>query len=321
MPSIPTTLLARLQSSSAAVHALAFSAGSGQYLLAGSADRSVRLYNPSTSRLIQTYNAHGYEVLDLAVSQDNAQFASCGGDKTVFLWDVSTAQTVRRFVGHAARVQAVAFGGEGGGAGGTGASVIVSGSFDGSVKCWDLRSRSERAIQTFGEARDGISAVSVLGAEVFAGSTDGRVRVYDLRAGCVDADVFGAAVTSVAPARDGQSYLVSTLDSSARLMDRVTGRCLQTFTDAGFKNDEYRVRSTLAMADAAVVSGSEDGRVFVWDVLTGGVVERVKHMQDGGERAAVGKKGVVSAVAWNQVRRQWASAAGDGSVVVWGEGE
>ena len=47
---------------------------------------------------------------------------SVGGDKTVFLWDVATAKTLRRFGGHLARVNACAFGGEGG-------SVVVSGEF------------------------------------------------------------------------------------------------------------------------------------------------------------------------------------------------
>jgi mitogen-activated protein kinase organizer 1 len=133
----------------------------------------------------------------------------------------------------------------------------------------------------------------------------------------MDTDVLPAAVTSVTPAQDGQSYLVSTLDSAVRLMDRVSGKCLQRFDADGFRNEEYRVRSTLAMGDGCVVSGSEDGRVFVWDVLTGKVVERVRHVQDEDLGTDPGKKNVVSAVAWNQIRKQWASAGGDGTVVVW----
>lgn len=69
-----------------------------------------------TSTLIQTYAAHGYEVLDLAVAEQNDRFVSVGGDKSVFLWDVATAQTVRRWGGaggHSGRVECCAFGGEG----------------------------------------------------------------------------------------------------------------------------------------------------------------------------------------------------------------
>lgn len=72
------------------------------------------------SGLIQVYSAHGYEVLDLAVTDDNARFASVGGDKQVFLWDVATARTLRRWTGHLGRVNCVGFGGDGD-------SLVISG--------------------------------------------------------------------------------------------------------------------------------------------------------------------------------------------------
>lgn len=123
-------------------------------------------------------------MLDLAVAEANDRFISVGGDKTVFLWDVATAQTLRRWSGHAGRVNACAFGGEGD-------AVIVSGSFDSTVKIWDTKQRSERPIMTFSEAKDSISSIEVVGAEILSGSVDGRVRSYDLRMGCMDQDVIG----------------------------------------------------------------------------------------------------------------------------------
>lgn len=314
----PTTPLIRIPSPSKnnnPIHALTFSSGTGQYLLTGSQDRTIRLYNPTSSRLIQSYSAHGYEVLDLAVSEDNAKFASVGGDKSVFLWDVATATTLRRFGGHAGRVNCVDFGGEGD-------SVIVSGSFDGTVKVWDIKSRDSRPIMTLSEAGDAVSSVCVRGGEIFAGSVDGRVRVYGLGMGSVETDVVapGKGCTSVSVTKAGDGYAVSSLDSSIRFMDRATGKCLQKFTGEGFRNEEYRIRSILAMADACVVGGSEDGRVYVWDVLTGEIMHRLWHKEQGvdGSLAASSKRDVVSAVAWNQLRKQWASAGGDGTVIIWG---
>lgn len=59
-------------------------------------------------------------MLDVAVTADNARFASVGGDRAVFLWDVEQGVTVRRWNGHTARIEAVQFAGEGD-------SVVVSG--------------------------------------------------------------------------------------------------------------------------------------------------------------------------------------------------
>lgn len=286
--------------------------------MTGSTDRTIRLFNPTTSALIQSYSAHGYEVLDLAVADANDRFISVGGDKTVFLWDVATAQTLRRWSGHAGRVNACAFGGEGD-------SVVLSGSFDSTVKIWDTKQRTERPIMTFSEAKDSISAIEVSGAEVMTGSVDGRVRCYDLRMGCVDQDVLGFPITSLSVTKTNDSYLVSTLDSTLRLMDKRDGKLLQAFRDHDFLNSTYRVRSTLAAADSLVISGAEDGSIYVWDLLSGSVKHKLRHAQqvltDGkstGTATTSTKKDVVSAVTWNQLRKEWASAGGDGSVVIWG---
>ncbi|KAI4143570.1 MAG: hypothetical protein LQ340_006957, partial [Diploschistes diacapsis] len=218
-------------------------------VLTGASDRTIRLFNPlkasvenaePTQRegagstkgfsagLVQSYSAHGYEVLDIAVTSDNARFASVGGDRQVFLWDVAQGKTLKRWTGHSGRINAVDFGGEG--------SVVVS-----------------------------------------------------------------EPINSVQQTRDGNALLVSTLDSTIRLFDKGNGQLLQSYT--GHANKKYRIRSTLAQADAAVISGSEDGAIFIWDVLDGRVVEKLQ--AHGGN--------VVSAVSWNCAlgRKEWASAGSD----------
>ena len=83
-----------------------------------------------TTSPIQKYEAHGYSVLDVAVTIDNARFASVGGDRQVFLWDVEQGGTVRRWTGHTSRVEAVQFAGEND-------SVVVSGiSYPSSASLW-----------------------------------------------------------------------------------------------------------------------------------------------------------------------------------------
>ncbi|KAL2350629.1 WD40-repeat-containing domain protein [Cryomyces antarcticus] len=359
-PQFPTRQLAKLTGHNGPVHAVAYSAGLGQYILTGSADRLIRLYNPhppntsttppyssssSTSssihrpttpltnrssnatspslpegRLIQTYAAHGYEVLDLCVSADNARFASVGGDKSVFYWDVATAKTLRRWAGHAGRVNCCAFGGEG-------EAVVLSGSYDGTVRLWDTKSPSTKPLMTLSEARDSVSALSVVGHEIMTGSVDGRVRVYDLRRGVVGVDVVGYPVTSLTPTRANDALLLSTLDSSRRLLDRSNGALLRRH----YMNENYRIRSTLALNDSVAVSGAEDGSVWVWDVLDGSVRHRLFHDShnadvDDASTPATGsaegkggnKRAVVSAVAFNEAKREWVSAGGNGVVVVWG---
>lgn len=83
-------------------------------------------------------------------------------------------------------------------------------------------------------------------------------------------------------------------------MDKGNGQMLQQYT--GHTNVDYRIRSCLGMGDSVVVSGSEDGMLYAWDLLEGKVLQKLE---------AHGGK-VASAVAWNGVKKEWASAGADG---------
>lgn len=269
-----------------------------------------------------------YDVEALTCDSDNARFASCGGDRSVFLWDVATAKTTRRFGGsngHTARINTVAFAG-------VDESVLISGSFDASVRLWDTKAASMKPIQVFSEARDAVQAVLVSAArpaEVVAGSVDGRVRCYDIRMGRCVTDVLGEPVTSLCSTADGEGVLVGTL-GGVRLMDRSNGGCLMTYE--GAMGGEFRIKSCFGgKGERWVISGSEaDGEVVVWDTMTGKEVARVKVPKgtaDGGKKRldAFGKererKNVVSCVAWRNWRgkNQWCCAGTDGGVIVFGD--
>ncbi|KAK4043465.1 hypothetical protein C8A01DRAFT_32391 [Parachaetomium inaequale] len=370
----PTRPVAQLLGSNGPVHALAYSASPGTYILTGSSDRSIRLYNPSSTtpapntttsitprptppnqstspaalpsgRLIQTYTSHAYSVLSLSISASNAHFTSAGGDRAVLLWDVSTAQTIRRFGSsstahsHAGRVNAVCFAGHDD-------SLVVSGGLDCTVRVWDARSNAGKAVQVLSEAKDAVTAVAVAGDEIVAGSVDGRVRGYDVRMGRCVTDVFPGSVTSVCLARDGRTVLVGTLDSKIRLMDRRDGGCLRTYAAEGWRNEELRVQSVFGGGERFVVAGDEmaggagaeagttgdEGRVWAWDLLTGELVATVPVPWGSGNenrKRAIGRDGkekerknVVSCIAWKEggFGDQFCVGGTSGVVTVFGEG-
>lgn len=203
------------------------------------------------------------------------------------------------------------------GFGGEDGSVVISGSYDATIRLWDCKSQSTKPIQVLEDARDSVSSLHVVGHEIVTGSVDGRMRVYDLRMGMLFVDVIGRMyslflsftslmemladpITSVQQTRDGNAVLVSTLDSTIRLMDKGNGQLLQSYK--GHTNKDYRIRSCLGMADSIVISGSEDGKLYAWNLLDGKVIETLE--------AHGGKVG--SAVACNGVKKEWASGGVDG---------
>ncbi|KAJ6107522.1 hypothetical protein N7523_008845 [Penicillium sp. IBT 18751x] len=344
MPSkkFPTRHLHTLKTHSGPVNAVTFSSYPGTYVLTGSSDRAIHLSRAVPSNAensataaetispIQRYEAHGYSVLDIAVAADNARFASVGGDRQVFLWDVEKGMTIKRWGGHNSRVEAVQFAGDGD-------SLVVSGSADTTINLWDTRSNAYKPIQTLTEASDTVSCLHVHGPSysIASGSYDGHVRVYDVRTGKTTVDVLAHPVTSIRSSADGNALLASTLDSYIRMLDRADGKLLAAFGGPVkngeqqaqpflstrpkhiYRNQELRVRSVFAQSDAVVLSGSEaakeDGAalgaaVFAWDVLSGENVATVSM----GEKVKA-----VSCVAWND-QGYWAAGCSDGNVRVFG---
>ena len=221
---------------------------------------------------------------------------------------------------------------------GEGDSVLVSGSFDASVRMWDVRSQNGKPIMVLDDARDSVSCVLAGGRgeamyEILAGSVDGRVRCYDVRMGRLEVDVIGTSVTSLQRTRDGKGVLVGGLDGCVRLMDRDGGGLLKKYVDEGWKNEEFRLKSSFGGNERWVLCGNEnvkgdDGEVVVWDTMTGNVAERIKVEgskvegkkkigRDGKEQQ---KRNVISCVAWKEDGRgdSWCCAGTDGIVTVFG---
>jgi mitogen-activated protein kinase organizer 1 len=123
-------------------------------------------------------------------------------------------------------------------------------------------------------------------------------------------------ITSLTTTKSSESLLISTLTSTLTLLDKANGKLLQSYKAPNYTNTTYRIRSALGMNDSVALSGSEDGHIYVWDVVSGKVLYELRHA-DGSTGLA--KKDVVSAVAWcSSGRLEWCSAGGDGQVVVWG---
>lgn len=219
--------------------------------------------------------------------------------------------------------------------------MLVSGSFDATVRIWDLKSQSYKPIMVLEDARDSISCVlagrgSGAGGsefEILTGSVDGMVRSYDLRFGRMETDVIGTSVTSLERTRDGKGLLVGGLDSSIRLMDRDSGGLLRSYKGQRWKNEDFRLRSGFGNRDRWVLCGNEDvkgpdGEVVVWDTMSGEVVESIKVEgskivgkrkigMDGKEKE---RRNMISCVAWkeNGSGDQWCCAGTDGIATVFG---
>ena len=111
--------------------------------------------------------------------------------------------------------------------------------------------------------------------------------------------------------------LVSTLDSTLRLLGKATGKLLKSYSHPNHSQTSYRIRSALGANDALVVAGSETGYIHAWDIVSGELVGTVQHNVEQASDVRSSRK-VVSTVAYHSRSDEWASAGGNGTVVIWG---
>ncbi|KAL2313373.1 MAPK organizer 1 family WD repeat protein [Schizosaccharomyces pombe] len=228
----------------------------GKYVLAAGNERVVRLWNVKSGACIHEYAGHGHEILDLDLVYDSTKFASCGGDKFIQVWDVNTGKVDRRLGGHLAQINTIRYNED--------SSILASGSFDSKVRLWDCRSNSFSPIQVLADAKDSVSSIDIAEHLIVTGSTDGTLRTYDIRKGTLSSDYFSHPITSVKTSKSASFSLISSLNSSIHLLDQETGKILKSYI--GLKNMEYRVRSSFNQSETIVFSGSEDGKVYLWDL-------------------------------------------------------
>jgi len=265
--------------------------------VSGGQDRTIRLWNPHRGVLVQKYgNVHGYEIRDVQISHDNTKFASCGGDRDVFLWDINTGTCLRRFRGHSQRVNTLAFNSD--------SSVLASGSLDTSVRLWDCRSNSKQAIQTLTNFRDSISSLLISDAQILVGTVDGCINTLDLRSGTICTDHLGVTISCLSLSSDQNRLLVSCLDDSLRLMDLSNGELLHSYK--GHVNHSFMVSSCLSHDDKFVFSGSEDGTVHYWEIQDPSQTSFVK-----------AHKHIVTSVSHHPKSSCLLTSSMDGTIKVW----
>jgi hypothetical protein len=112
-----------------AVISVAISAD-GRWVLSGSEDCKLRLWELATGRCVRTFAEHPGGVNSIAFSPDGRWALSGSWDETLRLWELATGRCVRTFEGHTQAVHSVAISPDG--------RWALSGSDDMTLRLWEL---------------------------------------------------------------------------------------------------------------------------------------------------------------------------------------
>ncbi|KAI9840728.1 MAG: WD domain protein [Sclerophora amabilis] len=266
------------------------------------ADATIKIWDATTGKHLQTMEGHLAGISTLAWSPDSKTLATGSDDKSIRLWDVSTGKPYPMpLIGHQNYIYSIAFSPKG--------NMLVSGSYDEAVFLWDVRSgRCMRSLPAHSDPVGGVDFVRD-GTLVVSCAGDGLIRVWDTATGqCLRTLVHedNPPVTSVLFSPNGKFVLAWTLDSSVRLWNYVEGRCVKTYQ--GHQNNRFSLGGAFGRYgdEAFIVSGSEDGSMVIWDVKSKVILQRLQ-----------GHEGPVLGVDTCQSENILVSCGLDGTVRIW----
>ena len=207
---------------------------------------------------------------------------------------------IAALTGHTDRIHSMAFSPDG--------NTLVTGSYDGTVRLWDVAAHRQIGAPLAGHDGKIYSvAFSPDGKAVASGADDGMVRLWDVATHRqIGAPLAGHddEINSVAFSPNGKTLATGGADGTIRLWDVATHRQI----GAPLAGHDDKINSVAFSPNGkTLATGSADGTIRLWDVAT--------HRQIGAPLAGHDDK--INSVAFSPDGKTLASGSADGTIRLW----
>jgi hypothetical protein len=196
----------------------------GQTLVSGCADKTIKVWNLSTGKVIRTLTEDIGEVSSVAISADGNLLAvgSCDTPRSnVKVWRLATGKLLHTLLGHQKPVNFVLISPDG--------QILASGS--NKIKIWNLH-KGDRICTLWHSSAVYAAAISPDGTILASGSSDHKIRIWDPRTGEPLRTLSGhlGEVKAIAISPDGQILISGSADKTIKIWHLDTGDVLYTLT-------------------------------------------------------------------------------------------
>jgi len=256
-------------------------------ILLTSSEHFIKLWNTETGICIRTLEEHRETVTDMSWLPDGSGFISGSLDRKIIIWDLDGMRDA--WDPTAIRITDLGLTPDS-------KHLVVVG-----MECLSNTAPSMDTIQSSGVQATLLAPPTVNAAPVT------RLIVFDFATKQIESSArLEGEFTSMQITQDSQHVLINHSPNEVYLWDIHTGEIARKYS--GQTQTRYVIRSCFGGIDGKlVVSGSEDGNVYIWHRDTGVLLEVLR-----------GHDGVVNAVAWNPTNEHmFASCSDDHSIRIW----
>ena len=245
----------------------------GNLLASGSLDRTVRLWDIATGECCKILNGHQTKIYSIEFDPTGEIIASGSTDGNIILWDVralrdassrnssdfvNTGKCLNTLIGHTKEVYSVAFSGDG--------EIIATGSFDRTVKLWDVQ--TGEMLKTLKGHTIGIRTLAFATHKNLLASGDNNqtLKLWNTDTGECLKNWQGHTnwIWTIAISPDGRLLASGSLDKAVRFWDLQTGLEIAILK----KHDEWVHSVAFSPNGQILASSSDDETIKLWDVKT-----------------------------------------------------
>jgi len=223
---VPPTLRFELTGHRSVVASVAI-APDGLTLASGSRDQTICLWNLPTGELTQILKGHSQQVISVAFNPNRHLLgdllASGSADQKIKLWQLDKSThpgkpaeraelaELAKLTGHPGAVYGVAIAPDG--------RLLISSSWDRTIKIWDLQTRQVLHSLTGPMLPSTTLAIAPNGKTFASGSYDATIKLWDLTTGQLQTTLteHSKAVTSVIFSPDGKTLASGSSDSTVKI--------------------------------------------------------------------------------------------------------
>jgi WD40 repeat protein len=237
----------------------------GNWLVTGDREGTIKRWDVLTGECLQTYSRHSHSIMAVAIAPTGNWLIICVNSYSDKNWslirrDIATGLYLQTYAEYQfLTFTSLAIATEG--------DWLVSGSFDRTLKCWDIVTGKLWQIYSGHQAPITAVAISPNGNWLVSGSDDRTIKRWDTLTGqCLQTySGHGDWIWAVVIAPEGKWLVSGSVDRTIKRWDTLTGQCLQTYS--GHQNSVGAV--AISPKGDWLVSGSDDGTIKRWDTLTG----------------------------------------------------
>ncbi|WP_427157181.1 eIF2A-related protein [Aliinostoc sp. HNIBRCY26] len=228
----------------------------GKLLATASADKTIKIWDIQTQKLLQTLKGHQDRVTSISFSPDNQTIVSGSADKTIKIWQLSNGHLLRTITGHHDVVNTVNFSPDG--------QILATGSDDKTIKLWQVTDgKLLQNLQGHGLAIASVK-FSPNGKILASASWDNTIKIWQIPDGKLIQTLTGHTdgVTSISFTADSQILASGSADNTIKFWEITNGKLLTTLSG----NSEKVNSVSLSPDGKLLVSGGENSGVTLWNL-------------------------------------------------------